>query len=381
MFHRLDKPLLMLSILFTILGLVMILSASSVSTVLMYEVSSSYFFNRQLIIMIASYIIGLFILRIPLSRYKFFIPFYTISVIIFLIVVKTYGVIVNGAQSWISLGFFNLQPSEFAKTAIILFMAYFYEASLKKEKPLWYNSLPLLVSFIMLVLVVSQPDLGGAIIIAGITFLLYMKIPFSKKDKLIIYKVLGALVVIFALVYAYKGNSLLSAHQLARLNYQNPCTRYEENTGYQVCNGFIAIHNGGLTGLGLGNSTQKYLYLPEAHTDFIFPILVEELGVIIAIIIILLYLYMLYRILAIAKKADSIRNTIICYGTFAYLSLHLIVNFMGVLALIPLTGVPLPFLSYGGSFNINVVIMIFMVLRVSIETSINDERRASRNIR
>ena len=153
-----------------------------------------------------------------------------------------------------------------------------------------------------------------------------------------------------------------------------------EDTGYQVCNGFIAYHNGGLFGLGLGNSTQKYLYLPEAHTDFIFPILVEELGLIVGILTILGYIYILYRILKIAKKADSIRNSIICYGTFLYLLMHLLINFMGSLALIPLTGVPLPFLSYGGSFNMNVIFMIFIVQRIAIESKQNEEKRLIKTI-
>ena len=148
-----------------------------------------------------------------------------------------------------------------------------------------------------------------------------------------------------------------------------------EDTGYQVCNGFIAFHNGGLFGVGLGNSSQKYLYLPEAHTDFIFPILVEELGLIVGILVIIGYGYILYRILKIAKAADSIRNAIICYETFIYILLHLLINFMGILALIPLTGVPLPFLSYGGSFNMNLIAILFVVERVAIENKQNAEKR------
>ena len=163
---------------------------------------------------------------------------------------------------------------------------------------------------------------------------------------------------------------ILNSRQLSRLEFQNPCSRYAEDTGYQVCNGFIAIHNGGLFGVGLGNSTQKYLYLPEAHTDFIFPILIEELGAIVGILVLLGYLFILYRILKIGKEArGNIRNMILCYGTFALILLHLIVNLMGVLALIPLTGVPMPFLSYGGSFAINLIMLLFVVERVAYENN------------
>ena len=148
-----------------------------------------------------------------------------------------------------------------------------------------------------------------------------------------------------------------------------------EDTGYQVCNGFIAFHNGGLFGVGLGNSSQKYLYLPEAHTDFIYPILVEELGLIVGILVLIGYGYMLYRILKIAKSADCIRNAVICYGAFMLILLHLLVNFLGTLALIPLTGVPLPFLSYGGSFNMNVILILFVVERIAVENKQNQEKR------
>lgn len=127
------------------------------------------------------------------------------------------------------------------------------------------------------------------------------------------------------------------------------------------------MNNGGLFGVGLGNSTQKYLYLPEAHTDFIFPIVVEELGSICGAIIILLYLFMLFRILKIAKQAKDLTGSLIAYGTFTVILLHLIINFGGILALIPLTGVPIPLLSYGGSATLNTLILIFLTLRVSVE--------------
>ena len=156
---------------------------------------------------------------------------------------------------------------------------------------------------------------------------------------------------------------------MKRFQYKNPCSRYREETGYQVCNGFIAIHNGGLLGKGLGNSTQKYLYLPESHTDFIFPIIVEELGLIAGIVIILGYAFMLYRILRIAKKSSTLNGAILCYGTFIYMLTHILINLLGILALIPLTGVPLPLLSYGGSFTINIIVMLFIVQRVSIENN------------
>lgn len=377
LFQKIDKPLFFLSLIYTILGLVMVLSASSVSAVLRYNVSSSYFFVRQLLFMGAAWFVGLFfILKIPTKKYRFLAPVYLFGTLSLLFLVFGYGAIAGGAQSWLDLGFFNLQPTEFVKTALILYMAVFYEKSIKKRKPFAYNFIPIIFAVIAFFLVAMQPDFGGAVIIAGIVFFTFLTVPFEKESSVQIIKFVGVAALIAAVILLYSGSDIFNSTQLARLKFQNPCERYMEDTGYQVCNGFIAYHNGGLLGVGLGNSSQKYLYLPEAHTDFIFPILVEELGLIVGVFVILGYVYMLYRILRIAKNADSIRNAIICYGTFIYLFMHLLINLMGTLALIPLTGVPLPFLSYGGSFNMNVVAMLFVVQRIAIENKQNAEKRA-----
>lgn len=374
--RKMDKPLLVLTILYSILGLVMILSASSVSAVLRYKVSSYYFFVRQFIFVMFSFIIGfIIVLRLPTSKYKLFTPFLVGGILIALIGLFLYGKISNGAQSWYDLGFFSLQPSEFAKSVIIIYMAVFYNKSLKKKKSLYYNLIPIAVSILFFILVAMQPDLGGAIVIAGISFFLFLIIPFDKQGKAKLFKI-GAIGIIFiGIIFLYQGTELLNAMQMERLQFKNPCNRYQENTGYQVCNGFIAIHNGGLLGSGLGNSSQKYMYLPEAHTDFIFPILVEELGLIVGILVIIGYGLILYRFLKIAKMADNPRGSILAYGTFLMLLFHLLINLMGVLALIPLTGIPLPFLSYGGSFTINILIMTFVVQRVAIETKNNQVKR------
>ena len=366
LFQKIDKPLFFLSLIYTILGLVMVLSASSVSAVLRYNVSSSYFFVRQLLFMGAAWFVGLFfILKIPTKKYRFLAPIYLFGTISLLFLVFGYGAIAGGAQSWLDLGFFNLQPTEFVKTALILYMAVFYEKSIKKRKPFAYNFIPIIFAVIAFFLVAMQPDFGGAVIIAGIVFFTFLTVPFEKESSVQIIKFVGVAGLLAAAILLYSGSDIFNSTQLARLKFQNPCERYMEDTGYQVCNGFIAYHNGGLFGVGLGNSSQKYLYLPEAHTDFIFPILVEELGLIVGILIILGYVYMLYRILKIAKNADSIRNAIVCYGTFIYLLMHLLINLMGTLALIPLTGVPLPFLSYGGSSLLITMISMGILLNIS----------------
>ncbi len=372
LFAKIDIPLFLMMVLYSILGLVMILSASSVSAVLRYKVSSYHFFIRQFIFIVFSFGIGIYFVlsdTFKTSRYKLFVPILLVGCIAALVGLFFHGMITNHAQSWYDLGFFNLQPAEFAKSILILYMAVFYgKTSKKKNVSLYYNLIPLAIAGVIFVLIAMQPDLGGALIVGGIAFLIFMVVPLNKQNQLKLFKVLAVAIVIGGIALVYNGSSILNERQLGRLQFKNPCARYSEDTGYQVCNGFIAIHNGGLFGVGLGNSTQKYLYLPEAHTDFIFPILVEELGAIVGIFVLLGYLYILYRILKIAKGASgNVRNMILCYGTFALILLHLLVNLMGILALIPLTGVPIPFLTYGGSFTINLILMLFVVQRVAYE--------------
>ena len=376
-FQKVDKPLLFLGTVYMIIGLVMVLSASSVSAVLRYDVSTYYFFIRQFLFVVVSYFIGFFfLLRLPTRNYKFLAPLYIAAVSLLLFLVFSLGVVAGGAQSWLKFGFLNLQPAEFSKTALILFMAVFYEKSIKKRKPFAYNFIPIVISLVIFFFVAMQPDFGGAVIIAGIVFFTFLILPFEEEKMVKIVKYLGFGAILAVVMLLYSGSDIFNGAQLSRLKFHAPCQRYMEDTGYQVCNGFIAYHNGGVFGKGLGNSSQKYLYLPEALTDFIFPIIVEELGLVVGILLLLGYVYILYRILKLAKQADLLRNAIICYGTFVYFLLHLVINLMGSLALIPLTGVPLPFLSYGGSFNMNIIVIYFIVLRISIENHTSREKKA-----
>lgn len=376
---KMDKTLLFLTILYSVLGLIMILSASSVSAVLRYHVSTYYFFIRQLIFVLLSFAIGIFLINFPTAKYKYLTPILIIVAMVSLAGLFVYGKISNGAQSWYHIGFFNLQPTEFAKSIIIMYMAVFYNKELKKKKSNLYTSLiPIVVSVGMFILVAMQPDFGGAMIIAGIVFMIFMILPIEKNNLFKLLKFVGVALVIGVVIFINSGADFFNSTQMARFNFKKPCSRYQEDTGYQVCNAFIAMHNGGLFGVGLGNSTQKYLYLPEAHTDFIFSIIVEELGLIIAILIIIGYILMLYRILRIAKQAVTLRGSILAYGTFSLILLHLLINLLGSLAMIPLTGVPLPLLSYGGSFTINIIMLLFIVQRVAIENKITKEKQETK---
>ena len=368
--QKMDLLLLFTSIILTIVGVVAIYSASSVLTVLSQGVASNYYLRKQVfIILIASAVSIIFVFRYKLYKSRVLIYAFTIGIIVALIGLKYYGKAVNGSRSWYDLGFFNFQPSEFAKTLLILFMATFYGYLIKIKERRWFLYLiPFGVAAIMALFIFIQPDLGGMLIIFLLSLLIFISVPFNKYAKRKCCLLIGGCLLVGGLLIVTVGPKLISQYQLNRLNFKAPCTRYIESTGYQVCNSEIAIKNGGLTGLGFGNSTQKFLYLPEAHTDFIFPIICEELGIIGGIAVLILYFLMLFSILRIAKNAATVSDSIIAYGTFIYLTVHILINLLGVLALMPLTGVPLPLLSYGGSFNINVIILLFICQRIAIDS-------------
>ena len=366
--RKLDMPLLLITTILVIFGLVMIFSASSISSVLQYNVSEYYFFVRQLIFIIVGYLAGVVILKIPLRKYKFIYKILMIGIIVALVGLFIWGSITNNAQSWYKLGPISIQPSEFAKTIIVVFLAFHY-ATHKYQKHDYDFVIPIVIALIPVLLIFFQPDLGTAAIIGITIFFIFMSLPFGKNHVYRSLKIMATCGIIVVASLLLFGGNLLNEEQTSRLTYQDPCTRYTEKTGYQVCNGMIAMNNGGLFGVGLGNSTQKYLYLPESHTDFIFPIIVEELGVLVGILIIILYVILLFRLLKIAKGAHNIAGSIIAYGTFLIILIHIFVNFLGILALIPLTGVPVPFLSYGGSFTLNLIILIFLCERVAIESN------------
>lgn len=377
LFSKMDIPLFILTIFFVVVGLVMIYSASSISSVVRYGYAPYHFFIRQAIFVSVSLIVGIFIIiKLPTRTYGFLAWPALIAVILALVFLFINGRMTNNAISWYDLGFFSLQPSEFAKSILIIFSAIYYnKLHYRKVKNIYAYLVPLAFGIMIACLVAMQPDLGSAAIIGGIVFLTFISIPMVQNNMIRVIKVLVIGVVIAAIIVLYSGSDLLNSMQMDRLTFRNPCSRYTEVTGYQVCNGFIAINNGGLFGVGLGNSTQKYLYLPESHTDFIFPIIVEELGLIFGVILILGYAWVLFRILKIAKASENLRCSVLAYGTFWFLTLHILINLLGILALIPLTGVPLPLLSYGGSFTVNVIVMLFIVQRVNIENKINKTKR------
>ncbi len=372
--QRMDKVVLILSIIMFAFGLIMVLSASSMESFMRYGYSPYHYFIRQALFMGVGMLAFLFVIIFPINKYKHLINFFMILAIIALFGLTIWGTIAKSAQSWFSIGPFNFQPSEFTKIIIIIFLAMYYDKHKDSLSDQWTLIKPMLFCVIIFFLVAIQPDLGTAGIIALIAIVMFYAVPMSKKNRNTYNKLfLGSLLVVLSVLLT-TGGSFLRGYQADRLNFKDPCERYQEETGYQLCNSFIAFKNGGLTGQGIGESTQKYLYLPESYTDFIFPIIVEECGLIVGIIILLIFLIILFRILKVAKKADNLHNSLISYGVFAYMALHIIVNLGGVMGCLPLTGVPLPYLSYGGSYTISFMIALGLVERVAIETSIKKEK-------
>ena len=372
---KLDKPLLIVMFVFMIFGLIMVLSASSMASYMRYHNSIYFYLIRQGIFMVVGLIAFIFAIALPTKFFKKISPFLMFILIASLFGLMIYGATFFGSQSWFDLKVITIQPSEIGKVIIILFLAYYYGKNKNELDNQWTLLKPVLLCLIVIVLVAMQPDFGTAAVIFGIVLLIFYALPLKSETRKPINKIFLGGILLIALTLILTGGSFLRDYQLKRFEFMNPCERYEDKTGYQLCNSIIALRNGGLTGKGIGESTQKYLYLPESHTDFIFPIIVEEWGVIVGIVILFLYMFMLYRILGIAKKATELGNAIIAYGVFAYLLFHITINLMGVINIGPLTGVPLPFLSYGGSYTITLIFAMGLVQRVHYETYKKDKNK------
>lgn len=371
---KLDKPLLIVMLVLMLFGLIMVLSASSMASYMRYHKNIYDYFIKQGIFMLGGLVAFLIAVYFPTKLFKKMSPFLMGVLILALLGLFVYADARKGTQGWYDLGFITIQPSEIGKIVIILYLANYYQRHKDDLDNQWTLLKPILVVLIVFICIVMQPDLGTASVLFGITVLIFYALPLKKETRRPINRIFlgGILLAVLSLVLT--GGSFLRDYQLDRFNFLNPCERYEDKTGYQLCNSLIAFKNGGLTGKGIGESTQKYLYLPEAHTDFIFPIIVEEWGLIVGIVIILMYLFILYRTLSIAKKANNLGNAIIAYGVFSYLLFHIAINLIGVMGIGPLTGVPLPFLSYGGSYTLTLLFSMGLVQRVHYETYKKEKR-------
>ncbi len=371
-FKYIDKSLFIVTCLLFVVGLVMVFSASNVTAYMKYAASPYNYFIKQGIFLILGFIIFLVMIRFNTKFYGIISWLLLIAILSSLVALLIVGKTKNQATSWFELGFFSFQPSEFAKIISIIWLSNYYEDNKKKLSSWWTVLFPLVVCGIIAFLIFVQPDLGTTIIYVVLIGLMFFSQPIPKIMKAKIVAIIVGAIFVVGFIVLISGKSLILERQLERFNFLRPCDRLLDD-GNQVCNGYIAINNGGLWGKGLGNSTQKYLYLPEPYTDFIFTIMIEELGAVFGIFIILLYIFVLYRILVIGRNSYTNRGCSICYGVALYIILHIFVNLLGILGLMPMTGVPLPFMSYGGSFTICLVAALTAVQRVKVETGIRND--------
>ena len=368
----LDKPLLIASMALFIFGLLNIVTASSRAAVVNYDVSIYYYFYRQLIFIILGLIGGFIIIRTDTKYYKVIVPVLFIAVIALNLWALTFEEL-SGSKNWIDLKFIKLQPSEFSKPIIIALLALMFEKNYRKLRTLnikHYDTIGtmILIAMIIPAIIILQKDYGTLLIVLFIIFMMFISSPILKIDKIktiILMIGIGALALL--VIYLKQGYILNEARISRFTSFLDPCGNYE-NGGYQVCNSYIAINDGGLWGLGIGKSKQKYSYIPEPHTDSAFAIIAEEYGIYRTIFIFILYGIVLYRIAVIGAKASTLRGRYICVGILSYIFVHIFINLGGMFGLIPLTGVPLPFLSYGGSFVLSLLASLAIVQRVCIES-------------
>lgn len=357
------------------IGVVMVYSSSSNVAVQMGSTPIGYLF-KQLIFVFIGLFIALFMLIMPHNFFKNGIFLITLYIVLFfsLLALLVIGQTVNGAAGWFRLGPFSVQPAELVKIALILLVAKTATMPDQMEDIVgghWWQGmwLPILMCAVMIGLVLIQPDMGSAVIISTIVFIMCLSSGFSFKKS---YFYLGIAFVsiafvVFPIALKLSESGAIKSYKLARLVAFVDPFGHANGSGQQLVNSYYALSNGGLFGVGLGNSIQKRGYLPEPNTDFIMAITGEELGLIGVVVIMILLGIIIWQIIRIGIKATDPFNTLVCYGVATYFAVQAFINVGGVVGWLPITGVTFPFISYGGSSIFSLTISLGIVLNISAQ--------------
>ena len=363
--NQFDFILFVIIIILLSLGIVMVLSASAPSAIAESGNSYSYVI-KQLKAAILGIILMLIISKIDYRIYKkFYKAIYWISVLILLLVlIPGLGLSSNGATRWIDLKFIQFQPSELTKIGLIVFYAGYLADHKSELKSFWKGFVKPLIYILppIAILYFVQNHLSASVVIGAVTCVM-MIMAGCRLLYFVIAGLIGALVMtvgIIALQATGKGGFRIKRI----MSFMDPWADATE-VGWQAVQGLYAIGSGGLFGVGLGESKQKYLYIPEPHNDFIFSILAEELGFVGCVIVILLFAIFIWRGILIAIKSPDMFGSLLATGITTLIGVQVIINIGVVTSLIPNTGMPLPFFSYGGTALLILLCSCGVLLNIS----------------
>ncbi len=356
-----DLTLLLLVMLLLIVGLIMVYSSSHVWAT--YKYDDAFFFVKRQLLFAGVGVIGMFVIYlIPYQVWKKYVKVILVLclLLLLLVLIPGIGIVRGGAQSWIGIGAFSIQPSEFMKLGLILYLASYLTTHQKYITTFGRGFfLPISLIFIVFAIIMLQPDFGTGVVLVG-TCVLMIFIAGTRLSYFIYLGIIG--IIGFALL-------ILSApYRISRItSYLNP---WDDplGDGFQIIQSLYAIGPGKLMGVGFGNSLQKFFYLPEPQTDFIFAIIGEEFGFIGASIVIILFLLLCWRGILIAVEALDSFGRYVAFGIITMITIQVMINISVVIGLIPVTGITLPFLSYGGSSLTLTLCSIGVLLNISTYT-------------
>src|SRR6476660_2857505 len=336
-----DRLMFIVTLLLVFVGLVMVFSASAVMAKERYH-SGYFFLLRQLGWAIGGFIAMLVAMRIDYKKLKHPAVVFSMLGLATLMLISVFFLDrAHHTHRWIHFGGFSFQPSELAKPVLILFLAFFLENRTRSMDD-WRNTLipAVIPTLVFIGLIVFQPDLGTAIACAAITVCLLFVA--GLEIKYLMYAFLGSLLPLYFLIFhvAYRRDRIL-----AFLNpYSDP-----QGKGFHIIQSLIAVSTGGITGVGLMEGKEKLFYLPEPHTDFIFSVLGEELGLVGCLAVVLLFAIFLWRGIRTALQTQDVFGRFLAVGITSMVVVQAFINISVVLGLMPTKGIPLPLISYGGS--------------------------------
>lgn len=359
-----DYSLLFIIVFLTVFGLVMIYSSSAYTAQLQGH-PASYYMMRQAKIALGGFILMIIISKMDYRWYARFAVFAYILSYVLMIAVSLIGREVNGKKRWLGVGGASFQPTEFVKIALIVLLAALI-TQMGKNINQKRGVLVIIGVTLPIAGIVAANNLSSGIIIIGIGFVMLFvackkKWPFFACG----FAAIGVLAFAGPVATALEAMGILKEYQLGRIAvWLNP-EAYPTTGGFQVLQGLYAIGSGGLVGRGLGESIQKLGFVPEAQNDMIFSIICEELGLFGAVSVVLIFLFMIYRFMLIAGNAPDLFGALLVVGVMGHIAIQVVLNIAVVTNTIPNTGITLPFISYGGTSVLFLMIEMGMVLSVS----------------